>query len=127
MMSMESISTQPVLNAPNNGIHRDDDYRKRILQSTCTFLWCFSCHRLITNHKIQRAKRKINDSFFFRIKFIFFNYFSEFSPNALLPTGMHTTHFIHNPTTHTITILTVLCVGTRTLLITVTPFIHRLQ
>lgn len=33
MMSMESISSQQ----PNNGIHRDDDYRKRILQSTCAF------------------------------------------------------------------------------------------
>lgn len=32
-MSMESVSSQQ----PNNGIHRDDDYRKRILQSTCAF------------------------------------------------------------------------------------------
>lgn len=39
MMSMESISstTQP----PNNGIHRDDDYRKRILQSMCAFYIVF--------------------------------------------------------------------------------------
>lgn len=34
---MESISSQQ----PNNGIHRDDDYRKRILQSMCAFYIVF--------------------------------------------------------------------------------------
>lgn len=34
---MESISTQQP-NVPNNGVPRDDDYRKRILQSMCTFI-----------------------------------------------------------------------------------------
>lgn len=36
MISLESVSSQPA--APNNGngpIQRDDDYRKRILQSKC--------------------------------------------------------------------------------------------
>lgn len=37
MMAMEPVSSQQ----PNNGINRDDDYRKRILQSMCEFYVVF--------------------------------------------------------------------------------------
>lgn len=40
---MESITSQPPAPAPpaptNAPVHRDDDYRKRILQSELSFIW----------------------------------------------------------------------------------------
>lgn len=52
MMSMESISSQQ----PNNGIHRDDDYRKRILQSTCAFCGVFLLSSICQQWQIKSKK-----------------------------------------------------------------------
>lgn len=54
MMSMESINS----NQSNNGVHRDDDYRKRILQSSCYFHLFFNFS--VKKQLLQPNEKKIN-------------------------------------------------------------------
>lgn len=73
MMSMESINS----NQSNNGVHRDDDYRKRILQSSCyihlffNFFW--------KNNYLSQMNWKLIDIFLCSLLFAyFFNFFFRY-------------------------------------------------